>query len=42
MIKPIKPVIKTNSIPPPKKRRGRKRTKKQYFTSDTDLAIANI
>ena len=40
MIKPIKPVIKTNSIPPPKKRRGRKRTKKQYFTSDTDLAIA--
>ena len=40
MIKPIKPVIKTNSTLSPKKRRGRKRTKKQYFTSDTDLAIA--
>ena len=29
----------SNSIPPPKKKRGRKRTKKRYFTEDTDLAI---
>ena len=29
----------TDSIPPPKKKRGRKKTKKQYFTSDVDLAI---
>ena len=37
----IKPKIKleVNSIPPPKKKRGRKRTKKRYFTEDTDLAI---
>jgi len=37
-----KPKIKleSNSIPPPKKKRGRKRTKKRYFTEDTDLAIA--
>ena len=37
----IKPKIKleSNSIPPPKKKRGRKRTKKSYFTEDTDLAI---
>ena len=37
----IKPKIKleSNSIPPPKKKRGRKRTKKRYFTEDTDLAI---
>ena len=36
-----KPKIKleSNSIPPPKKKRGRKRTKKRYFTEDTDLAI---
>ena len=38
--KPKKPIIESNSIPPPKKKRGRKRTKKQYFTPDTDLAIA--
>tara|TARA_Y100001973_G_C5199318_1_gene336498 strand:+ start:460 stop:1218 length:759 start_codon:yes stop_codon:yes gene_type:complete len=38
--KPIKPTIETNSIPPPKKKRGRKRTKKRYFTEDTDAAIA--
>ena len=31
--------LEANSIPPPKKKRGRKRTKKQYFTPDTDLAI---
>ncbi len=39
-----KPKIKldSNSIPPPKKRRGRKRTKKRYFTEDTDLAIAEF
>ena len=38
--KPKPPVIDPNSIPPPKiKKRGRKRTKKQYFTSDTDVAI---
>ena len=29
----------SDSIPPPKKKRGRKRTKKRYFTEDTDLAI---
>ena len=38
-IKPKPPIIETNSIPPPKKKRGRKRTKKRYFTEDTDLAI---
>ena len=39
-----KPKIKleADSIPPPKKRRGRKRTKKRYFTEDTDLAIAEF
>tara|TARA_B100001250_G_C19768958_1_gene776169 strand:+ start:191 stop:946 length:756 start_codon:yes stop_codon:yes gene_type:complete len=39
-----KPKIKleTNSIPPPKKKRGRKRTKKRYFTEDTDAAIAEF
>ena len=31
--------LDTNSIPPPKKKRGRKRTKKRYFTEDTELAI---
>ena len=31
--------LDASSIPPPKKRRGRKRTKKRYFTEDTDLAI---
>jgi len=37
-----KPKIKleANSIPPPKKKRGRKRTKKRYFTEDTEAAIA--
>ena len=42
MIKPIipvEPVITGSSAPQPKKR-GRKRKNKQYFTSDTDLAIA--
>ena len=38
--KPKKIILKTDSIPPPKKRRGRKRTKKRYFTEDTELAIA--
>ena len=37
--KPKKPTIEVNSIPSPKKKRGRKRTKKRYFTEDTDLAI---
>ena len=32
--------LESNSIPPPKKKRGRKRTKKRYFTEDTELAIA--
>ena len=31
--------LDANSIPPPKKKRGRKRTKKRYFTEDTDAAI---
>ena len=35
---PPEPVITGSPTPQPKKR-GRKRTKKQYFTSDTDLAI---
>jgi hypothetical protein len=35
---PPEPVI-TGSLEPGPKRRGRKRTKKQYFTPDTDLAI---
>ena len=32
--------LDASSIPPPKKKRGRKRTKKRYFTEDTDAAIA--
>ena len=32
--------LDANSIPPPKKKRGRKRTKKRYFTEDTEAAIA--
>ena len=32
--------LKTVSNPPPKKKRGRKRTKKRYFTEDTELAIS--
>ena len=32
--------LEANSIPPPKKKRGRKRTKKRYFTEDTEAAIA--
>jgi len=32
--------LDADSIPPPKKKRGRKRTKKRYFTEDTELAIA--
>tara|TARA_R110001592_G_scaffold179311_1_gene420841 strand:- start:2490 stop:3260 length:771 start_codon:yes stop_codon:yes gene_type:complete len=36
---PPEPVI-TGSLAPEPKRRGRKRTKKQYFTPDTDAAIA--
>ena len=39
MTKQTKIKLEANSIPPPKKKRGRKRTKKQYFTEDTDLAI---
>jgi hypothetical protein len=39
MTKQIKIKLDANSIPPPKKKRGRKKTKKQYFTSDVDLAI---
>ena len=35
---PPEPVI-TGSLEPKSKKRGRKRTKKQYFTSDTDAAI---
>ena len=35
---PPEPVVVESSEPQPKKR-GRKRTKKQYFTPDTDLAI---
>ena len=35
---PPEPVI-TGSLAPEPKKRGRKRTKKQYFTSDTDAAI---
>ena len=37
---PKKIKIEVNSIPPPKKKRGRKRTKKRYFTEETDAAIA--
>ena len=33
------PLGSNSTIPPPKKKRGRKRTKKRYFTEDTDLAI---
>jgi hypothetical protein len=36
---PPEPVI-TGSLEPGPKKRGRKRTKKQYFTPDTDAAIA--
>ena len=32
--------LETNSISPPKKKRGRKRTKKRYFTEETEEAIA--
>jgi hypothetical protein len=32
--------LESDSIPPPKKKRGRKRTKKRYFTEDTEAAIA--
>ena len=39
IIKPNPPIIESDSISPPKKKRGRKRTKKRYFTEDTDLAI---
>ena len=35
---PPEPVI-TGSLAPEPKKRGRKRTKKRYFTEDTDLAI---
>ena len=37
-VPPPEPVI-TGSLDPGPKKRGRKRTKKQYFTPDTDLAI---
>ena len=40
MIKQTKIKLETDSIPPPKKKRGRKRTKKRYFTEDTEAAIA--
>ena len=40
MTKQTKIKLESNSIPPPKKKRGRKRTKKRYFTEDTELAIA--
>ena len=40
MTKQTKIKLDVNSIPPPKKKRGRKRTKKRYFTEDTDAAIA--
>ena len=40
MTKQIKIILDANSIPPPKKKRGRKRTKKRYFTEDTEAAIA--
>ena len=40
MTKQTKIKLDANSIPPPKKRKGRKRTKKRYFTEDTELAIA--
>ena len=36
---PPEPVITGSLAPQPKKKRGRKRTKKRYFTEDTDLAI---
>jgi len=36
----VKTKIETNSTPLPKKRKGRKRTKKRYFTEDTEAAIA--
>jgi len=39
MPKKQKITIGSYIIPPPKKKRGRKRTKKRYFTEDTDLAI---
>ena len=35
---PPEPII-VESLEPEKKKRGRKRTKKQYFTPDTDAAI---
>ena len=38
---PPEPIIDETLEPGPKKR-GRKRTKKQYFTPDTDLAIASL
>ena len=40
MIKQTKIKLEADSIPPPKKKRGRKRTKKRYFTEDTELAIS--
>ena len=40
MTNQIKIKLDANSIPPPKKKRGRKRTKKRYFTEDTEAAIA--
>ena len=36
---PDKVKMGSDSIPPPKRKRGRKRTKKRYFTEDTELAI---
>ena len=37
--KPPPEPVNTGSLAPGPKKRGRKRTKKQYFTADTDLAI---
>ena len=37
---PDKVKMGSDSIPPPKRKRGRKRTKKRYFTEDTEAAIA--
>ena len=41
MINLTKPNKGSDSIPPPKRKRGRKRTKKRYFTEDTEAAIAD-
>ena len=40
MTKQTKIKLEADSIPPPKRKRGRKPKKKPYFTHDTELAIA--